>query len=221
VPQNLLKGDRQIPVRFRRQRGFDNPLRARDESEERRMTNWRPDFNPDNLYFVTTSAVQHHHLFIRDVIKRLVVDSLDCMRLRERLKLYAFVIMPNHLHVIIQCRAEDPLANVIRDLKKHIADRLIRHYRVEGNQSVLDFLASAVTRPDKQQYKVWEDGYDAKDVFSPEFLRQKMTYSHNNPCQSHWNLVERPEDYIWSSARFYLLEEPAIIPLDNASFLLA
>lgn len=88
------------------------------------MTNWRPDFNPDNLYFVTTSAVQQRHLFIRDVMKRLVVDSLDCMRLRERLKLYAFVIMPNHLHVIIQCRAEDPLANVIRDLKKHIADRL-------------------------------------------------------------------------------------------------
>lgn len=47
-----------------------------------------------------------------------------------------------------------------------------------------------------------------------------MTYSHNNPCQPHWNLVERPEDYIWSSARFYLLEEPAIIPLDNANHLL-
>ena len=184
------------------------------------MTNWRPDFNPDNLYFVTTSAVQHHHLFIRDVMKRLVVDSLDCMRLRERLKLYAFVIMPNHLHVIIQCRAEDPLANVIRDLKKHIADRIIRHYRVEGNQSVLDVLALAVTRPDKQRYKVWEDGYDARDIFSPEFLRQKMTYMHNNPCQPHWNLVERPEDYIWSSARFSLLKESAIIPLDDANPLL-
>ncbi len=168
------------------------------------MTHWRPDFNPDNLYFVTTSAVQHCHLFRRDVIKRLVVDSLDCMRLRKRLKLYVFVIMPNHLHIIIQCRAEDPPANIIRDLKKHIADRLIRHYRAEGNQSVLDFLASVVTRPDKQRYQVWEDGYDARNVFSFEFLRQKMTYMHNNPCQSHWNLVERPEDYIWSSAKVLL-----------------
>jgi putative transposase len=185
------------------------------------MTNWRPDFNPDNLYFVTTNAVQHRHLFRSDVIKRLVVDSLDCMRLRKRLKLYAFVIMPNHLHAIIQCRVEDPLANIIRDLKKHIADRLIRHYRAEGNQSVLDFLASVVTRPDKQRYKAWEEGYDARDIFSPKFLRQKMTYVHNNPCQPHWNLVERPEDYVWSSARFYLLEEPAIIPLDNANLLLA
>jgi putative transposase len=185
------------------------------------MTNWRPDFNPDNLYFVTTNAVQHRRLFRGDVIKRLIIDSLDCMRLRKRLKLYAFVVMPNHLHVIIQCRAEDPLADVMRDLKKHIADRIVRHYQVKGNQSVLDFLASVVTRPDKHRHKVWEDGYDARDIFSPEFLRQKMTYVHNNPCQPHWNLVERPEDYAWSSARFYLLEEPTLIPLDNANLLLA
>jgi len=185
------------------------------------MTNWRPDFNPDHLYFVTTNAVQHRHLFRSDVIRRLIIDSLDCMRLRKRLKLYTFVVMPNHLHAIIQCRAEDPLADVMRDLKKHIADRIVRHYQVKGNQSVLDFLASVVTRPDKQRYQVWEDGYDARDIFSPEFLQQKMTYVHNNPCQPHWNLVKRPEDYAWSSARFYLLEEPTLIPLDNANLLLA
>ena len=185
------------------------------------MTNWRPDFDPAYLYFVTTNAVQHSLLFKRDVVKRLIVDSLDCMRLRERFKLYTFVVMPSHIHLIIQCRAADPLADVLRDLKKHIADRIIRHYRAERNRVVLDFLASMVTRPDKQQYKVWEEGYDAREIFSPRFLRQKMVYSHNNPCQPHWGLVKRPEDYVWSSARFYLLGEPAVIPLDNANHLLA
>lgn len=185
------------------------------------MATWRPDFRSDHLYFLTTSTVQHHHLFSRDIMKRLVVDSLDCMRLRQRLKLYAFVIMPNHLHIIVQCRAEDPLADVIRDLKKHIADRLTRQYRADGNQAVLATLASAVTRPAKQRHKVWEDGYQAKDIFTPEFLRQKMTYVHDNPCQPHWQLAERPEEYMWSSARFYLLAEPALIALDNANALLA
>ena len=89
------------------------------------MTNWRPDFDPDHLYFVTTTAVKHRHLFGCDVMKRLIVDSLDCMRLRKRFKLYDFVVMPNHLHLIIQCRAEDPLAACLRDLKKHIADRQV------------------------------------------------------------------------------------------------
>jgi REP-associated tyrosine transposase len=138
------------------------------------MTGWRPDFNPDHLYFVTTSAIQHQHLFQRDVIKRLVVDTLDCMRLRERLKLYCFVVMPNHLHLIMQCRAEDPLADCLRDLKKQTANRLIRHYRAERNQAALDLLATIATGL-RQQYVVWEEGYNAKDVFTPEFLREKMT----------------------------------------------
>jgi REP element-mobilizing transposase RayT len=184
------------------------------------MTDWRPDFNPDHLYFVTTSAVQHRHLFSREVMKRLIVDSLDCMRLRRRFKLYAFVVMPNHVHAILQCRPEDPVADVMRDLKKHTADRVLRHYRAEGSRSVLDFLAPAAVYDNKQRYKVWEDGYNAKDVFSAKFLRQKMDYMHNNPCQPQWKLVDRAEDYVWSSARFYLLEEPAIIPVDNAGFLL-
>jgi REP element-mobilizing transposase RayT len=184
------------------------------------MTDWRPGFNPDHLYFVTTSAVRRRNLFGRDVMKRLIVDSLDCMRLRRRFRLYAFVVMPNHVHAILQCSAEDPVFDVMRDLKKHTADRILRQYRAEGSQSVLDFLASAAAYDSKQRYRIWEDGYNAKDVSSAEFLRQKMNYVHNNPCQPQWNLVERAEVYVWSSARFYLLEEPAVIPVDNAGFLL-
>ncbi len=184
------------------------------------MTDWRPDFTPEHLYFVTTKAVQYAHLFQRDVMKRLMVDTLDCFRSQKRFELYTFVVMPNHIHIIIQCTPDDPVSNVMRDFKTRASDRVIRHYQAEGNQKALDFLAAAVTRPEKQNSKVWEDGYNAKDVFTPDFLRQKMTYSHNNPCQPHWNLVELPEDYPWSSARFYILGEPAIIPLDNASELL-
>ena len=184
------------------------------------MTHWRPDYDPSHLYFVTLAAVQRRHLFKREIVRRLLIDCLDCLRLRGRLKLYAFVLMPNHFHLIVQCTAEDPLADVLRDLKKYIAERVIRHYRVARNQQVLDYLASAVPYTSKQRYKVWEDGYDARDVFSPDFLRQKMTHVHNNPCQPHSALAEHPEEYVWSSARFYLKQEPALIPVDNANPLL-
>jgi REP element-mobilizing transposase RayT len=49
-------------------------------------------------------------------MERLVADSLDCMRLKP----YAFAIVPDHLHLIIQCRAEDPLADDMRDLIVHM-----------------------------------------------------------------------------------------------------
>ncbi len=98
---------------------------------------------------------------------------------------------------------------------------MIRHYRVEGNERALAFLAAQVTRPKKQRRKVWEDGYNAKEVLTPKFLRQKMTYCHENPCQPHWNLAASPEAYPWSGARYYLLDEPPLTPVDDARALLA
>jgi REP element-mobilizing transposase RayT len=179
------------------------------------MTSWKPNFNPDYFYFVTTKAVDHLHIFERDVIKRIILDTFDGFRLRKRIKLYCFVIMPNHIHFIGQFLEADPVGNVIRDFKKHSADRILRQLKVEANMDTLRVLANKVNQPGKQHHKVWEDDYNAKDIFSSEFLQQKMDYIHNNPCQAHWKLSKTPEEYIWSSARFYFTKEPCIIPLDD------
>jgi REP element-mobilizing transposase RayT len=178
------------------------------------MARWHPTFNPAHLYFVTTGCFRQYHLFNRDITKRLIVDILDCVRLRKRFKLYAFVVMPNHVHLIVQCRDADPLGDAIRDF--HVADRLLRDYRRRGNRAALKRLCLK----GRQGCKVWEESYDAKDVFTPEFLRQKMTYIHNNPLQPRWYLVASAEGYLWSSACYYLLGRSAIIPIDNASLLL-
>jgi REP element-mobilizing transposase RayT len=179
------------------------------------MSSWKPNFDPDNLYFVTTKAVDYLHVFQRDVTRRLILDAFDCFRLRQRMKLYCFVIMLNHIHFIAQFAKGDPLADVIRDFKKHTSDRIIRQLKAEGNADTLKLLAGKVMRPEKQTYKVWEDDYNAKDVFSTEFLEQKLNYVHYNPCREHWKLSATPEDYLWSSARFYLTKEPCIIPIDD------
>ncbi len=179
------------------------------------MTSWKPNFNPDYFYFVTTKAVDHLHIFERDIIQRILLDTFDGFRLRKRLKLYCFVIMPNHIHFIGQFLETDPLGNVMRDFKKHSADRILRQLKAEGNIGTLRVLANKVNQPEKQHHKVWEDDYNAKDIFSSEFLQQKMDYIHNNPCQTHWKLSKTPEEYIWSSARFYFTEEPCIIPIDD------
>lgn len=185
------------------------------------MSNWRPDFQPEHLYFITTKAVGYAHLFQRDIMKRLLIDSLDHLRTQKRMKLFCFVVMSNHVHGIAQFVAADPLADVIRDFKKHTADRLIRHLKAERDHNSLEWLASQVEHPNKQAYKVWEDGYNAKDVITEDFLRQKMDYIHNNPCQPRWNLSSSPVNYMWSSARFYLTDEPSIIPIDDVRKLLA
>jgi len=179
-----------------------------------------PNFDPANLYFITTTAVQRVHLFQRDVIKRIIADSLNYMRVQGWIHLYVFVIMPNHVHIIVRFLGEHTLSDVMREFKKHTAKQIIRQYQAEDNQRVLAFLEQMAADIPDQRYKVWEEGYDARDVFSSDFLRQKMEYSHNNPCQPHWQLAERPELYPWSSARYYLLGVPAIIAVDDVRELL-
>jgi hypothetical protein len=90
---------------------------------------------------------------------------------------------------------------------------------VKGNTKVLDVLKKEGEKV-KQEYNVWEDGYYARDVFSEEFLQQKMDYIHHNLCQPQWKLVESPEQYVWSTAGFYLDGRPTIIPIDDMRELL-
>ena len=125
----------------------------------------KPNFNSDYFYFVTTTAVGHAHLFRRDVIKRIILDSLHHLRTTRKIKLFVFVIMPNHIHIIAQFSEEYPLSDVMRDFKKFTARQIYRHFQAEGNTKVLEVLNREGEKV-KQEYKVWEDGYDARDVYS-------------------------------------------------------
>jgi REP element-mobilizing transposase RayT len=174
----------------------------------------KPNFNPDYLYFVTTNAVRHAHLFKRDVIKRILVDSLHYLRTNGRVKLFVFVIMPNHNHLIAKFSEEYTLSDFMRDFKKFTARQIFGQNLAEENTKTLAFLRQEGLAV-KQEYKVWEDGFDARDIFSTKFLQQKMDYIHHNPCQPRWKLVENPEDYFWSTAGFYLAEKVCLIPIDD------
>ena len=174
----------------------------------------KPNFNPDYLYFLITSAVRHIHPFRRDTIKRIILDSIHHLRTTGKMKLFVFVIRPNHIHIIALFSEDHPLSDVMRDFKKFTARQIYRQFQAKGNSKVLEALRREGESV-KQEYKVWEDGYDARDVFSVEFLQQKMDYIHHNPCQPQWKLVELPEEYMWSTAGFYLNGKPCIIPIDD------
>jgi putative transposase len=177
---------------------------------------WPTHVDPSHLYFITTSAVQRAHVFRRDAIKRILVDSLNTGRILGQYELFVFVIMPNHVHIIVRCLGNYELGDIVREFKKAAANLIIRHYEAESNQETLAFFAAAVKSGQRQEHAVWEDEYQAKDVFSPDFLREKMEYIHHNLLQPHWRLAEKAEDYVWSSARFYATGGRALIPLSDA-----
>jgi len=120
------------------------------------VTRWRPDFSPESLYFITTTAATRMHLFRRDVIKRILVDNLNLLRVLGRIEIFAFVVMPNHIHLIVRCAADYPISSLLRDFKTNTAKQVIWQYEAEGNQHTLDKLKAVVRRPEKQQFKVWD-----------------------------------------------------------------
>jgi REP element-mobilizing transposase RayT len=181
---------------------------------------WPVHVDPDHLYFITTSAVQHALVFQRPVIRRIIVDSLNFLGSLRRIELYAFVVMPNHIHLILKPLGEEPPPDIVRDLKKATANLILRQYENEGNEVVLEFFRAAVKPGQNQKRAVWEDDYQAKNIYSPEFLREKLEYVHSNPCQPHWQLADTPEAYLWSSAGFYLVGRRPLIPLSDARELL-
>jgi REP element-mobilizing transposase RayT len=174
----------------------------------------RPNFNPDYLYFVTTTAARHIHIFKRESIIRIILDSLHFLRTSGRMKLFVFVVMPNHIHLICKFSREHPLSDVMRDFKRHTARQVIRQLMAEELTEKLGILQS-LNQDNRQEYKVWEGGFDARDIFSQDFLSQKMEYIHHNPCQQQWNLANTPEEYPWSSARYYVSGKPSVIPVDD------
>jgi len=183
-------------------------------------TRWRPEFDPEHLYFVTTTTAERTSIFQRDIVRRILADGLYYVSLMNKVQLYAFVVMPNHIHAIIQCPPECSPADWARALKTSTAQLIVRLYQVERNHDALRSFRALVTRPDKQQHKVWEDGYLAKSVATPDLCTQKADYIHNNPVQPHWQLADSPEDYAWSSARFYLEGEPCLVPVQDLRELL-
>jgi REP element-mobilizing transposase RayT len=179
------------------------------------MSPVKPIFDPANLYFITTTAVNKYHFFHPQGHKHIIIGSLEFMREQQWLKLYAFVVMPNHIHLMVRILSPHNLQDMMRDFKKFTSKKIVEHCQLSSNLEFLSKFEQAGERNAKTRYKVWSDGYDAREIFTLEFLEQKLDYIHHNPCQPHWKLVENPEDYRWSSAGFYIVDRPAIIEIDD------
>ncbi len=177
---------------------------------------WKIVHDPTHLYFITTAAIRHQPIFEREVIKRILVDCLNTGRVLGRYQLYAFVIMQNHIHLILKPEAGHRVDAIVCAYKKASAGLIVRHLAAERRIEFVPELRADRARQTRQRHAVCKGEYQAQNVFSRFFLWQTMRYLHNNPLQSHWRLAARPKDYWWSSAGFYLTIEQPIIPVSDA-----
>lgn len=135
-----------------------------------------------------------------------------------------YVIMPNHVHVVIAFRnTGESINTIIGNGKRFMAYGIIERLKQQGEIELLQLMESNVERSSRvrnKQHQVWEVSFDWKHCDSEKFIVQKLDYFHDNPCRGKWNLCNSPVDYKHSSAKFYLTGEQGVYPVTSYAFVM-
>ncbi|SDT26212.1 Transposase IS200 like [Mucilaginibacter mallensis] len=161
--------------------------------------------NKENLHFVTFSVIRWIDVFTRRLYKDILVDSIKFCIANKGLEVYAWVIMSNHVHMIIGTR-DKPLHDILRDMKRHTSKTLIKAINENTLESRREWMLWFFERegklnPNNEQYQFWQQGNHPIELYSNDVMDQKLDYVHNNPVTAGW--VDEPEHYLYSSARDY------------------
>lgn len=152
----------------------------------------------NNLFFFTATILKWQNLLEDERMKKIIIDSLEYMS-KKRCKIYGFVIMPNHIHLLLVLEDGQTTSGFQRDLLKYTAQRFIQVLRNENNSILSNYLSSQ----DDRKYHIWERKSYWTEINAQGVFDTKLNYIHNNPVAGKWDLAETPMAYKWSSSNFY------------------
>ena len=158
--------------------------------------------NQDALHFITPTIINWVDLFTRKVYRDIVIDSLRYCQQNKGLEIFAFVVMSNHLHLLIRSKI-GKLSDTIHDFKSFTAKQILQaiengqESRREWMMNLFEFAAKRHKRNEK--YQIWTHENHAEEIYSNDFIAQKIKYIHENPVRA--GIVEKAEDYLYSSAK--------------------
>jgi REP element-mobilizing transposase RayT len=156
-------------------------------------------FDNHGPYFLTATIVNWLPLLNAPAIVDILFESLKFLQNHERLTLYAYVILENHLHLIASSMN---LSKEMGNFKSFTARQIIDHYQAQGANHILEQLVFH-KQPYKtdRSYQLWQEGSHPQLIQGMAMMQQKVTYIHHNPVKRGW--VDEPTHWRYSSARNY------------------
>lgn len=153
----------------------------------------------NEVYFWTVTIKDWIPLLINEAYKNVIMDSLLWLSQKNLVRIYGYVIMPNHIHLLweqVQLNGKEFPKNSFEKFTAHAFRRML----LSDNPDMLErFMIIASDR----RYHFWQRDPLAVKISSREMASQKLDYIHTNPLQEHWKLSTTPESYRFSSASFY------------------
>ena len=146
----------------------------------------------EGIYFITFTC--QHWLSLFEITKSYdtVYKCFNHLKTKGHY-VKGYVIMPNHLHALIDFGISVKSINtMVSNGKRFMAYEIVKRLEGQNKAAILLQLSNAVTNSDKEKgkkHQVFERSFDCKDVTSQYFFKQKLDYMHNNSCSGVWKLV--------------------------------
>ena len=150
-------------------------------------------------YFWTSTIKDWENLLKEDNLKWILIDSLKWLCNKELIKVYGFVIMPNHIHLLWEQLGMNGQEYPKNSFQKFTAHKFLEILNKKDEIRLKKFISGA----DDRNHLFWQRDPLAIPVISREMAWQKLEYMHNNPLQEHWNLCDNQLLYPFSSAGYY------------------
>lgn len=151
-------------------------------------------YDQQGVYFVTCTVHQWVDVFTRNEYKDIVIDSLKYCQKEKGLKIYAWVIMTNHIHLIIGTSKEN-LSDILRDFKKFTSKKVFTAIENNPAESRKRWLLWLLKK--ENDIVFWQEGYHGEEIKSLAFYQTKERYIHFNPVKA--GIVSKEEEYLYSS----------------------
>jgi putative transposase len=167
----------------------------------------------DNLgtaRFVTFSCFRYRKLLTEDNAIIIFMDELDKARTKHNLAVLGYVIMPNHVHLVLYPKENIKLGPVIGIVKAQTGKRILKKWRKE-RPGLLENLW--VLRNQEPRYVFWQRRCYDHNCRTIDAVREKINYCHMNPVKA--GLVSDPDDWPWSSYRWYHGNRDSIVHVDD------
>jgi putative transposase len=174
-------------------------------------------FAPGQLQFITSSVYRRLKLFEGHRLRCEFVETLRQLRQEMGFLLIGWVLMPEHFHLLLKPQPADSTSGVMQELKKRTAQGIVSILTQNQTHPWCRTMLRGLRLPPSVQsdsyYRVWRRRSYPFGVYSEKKPVEKLNYMHNNPVKR--GLVRSPQQWPWSSFRFYYLNDSSLLSMDR------
>ena len=156
-------------------------------------------YEPTHPHFVTCTVLHWLPLFTNRDSVQIILDSLTYLQKSDNMTLFSYVILENHLHLVI---SSDDISKTMQKFKSYTAFELLKLLEKNNASTLLkQFAFHKKAHRKENSYQIWEEGFHPKLIQSEQMMFEKINYIHHNPVKR--GFVDEAEHWRYSSARDY------------------